>query len=151
MTGAAAVTPGRHPLVVSLLTVAEEGAGGKVVGCGSCRLPPEEEKLVEALPSPRLDQEQTPAPCSARPQLHGVRGAGALCRGQDGGRVGDAGPVGCFYHGLGIAMSLLHPPAAVMAFPTQPHRVWPSAPHHAAVTCHREHFLNRANHSLNEA
>lgn len=149
MTGAAAVTPGRHPLVVSLLTVAEEGAGGKVVGCGSCRLPPEEEKRVEALPSPCLDQEQTPAPCSARPP----RGAGSRCFVPRAGRrsVGDAGPVGCFYHGLGIAMSLLHPPAAVMAFPTQPHCVWPSAPHHAAVTCHREHFLNRANHSLNEA
>lgn len=57
MTGAMPVTPGHHPPVVSLLTVVKEGAGGKVVGCGSCRLPPKEGKPVEVVPCP--DQEQT--------------------------------------------------------------------------------------------
>ena len=67
------------------------------------------------------------------------------------GTAGDARLVGCFCCGLGIATSLLHPPAAVMAFPTQPHCIWPSAPCHTTVTCHRERFLNRPNNSLNEA
>lgn len=33
------------------------------------------------------------------------------------GATGDAGLVGCFYRGLGIAVSLLHPPALVMPSP----------------------------------
>lgn len=66
------------------------------------------------------------------------------------GAMGDARLVGCFYRGLGIAVSLLHPPAVVMATPTEPHCIQPSAPRHTAVTCHREHFLNRPNCSLNE-
>lgn len=66
------------------------------------------------------------------------------------GATGDAGFVSCFYRGLGIAVSLLHPPALVMAIPTEPRCIQPSGPRHTAVTCHREHFLNRPNCSLNE-
>lgn len=58
---------------------------------------------------------------------------------------------GCFCHSLGIAVSLLPPPAAVMAVPPQPHCIWPLVPHHAAVTCCRERFLNSPNPSGNEA
>jgi len=146
MTGAMPVTPGHQPghFTADCSHGARDGAGGKVVGCRSFR--ETGEKLVEALPSPCLDQDQmvlpTPAPCWARPRLLRVQGAGARCRGQVGGCAGAAGDVGCFCRGLGIATSPLHPPAAVMAFPTQPHCRSPPAPHHAAVTC-QELFLNR--------
>ena len=86
MTGAMPVTPGCHPPVVSLLTVAKEQRReweGKLLAVGAvgCRL--KRGNWWKHCPRPAWTRSKrcfpTTAPCSVHPRLHRVQGAGALC------------------------------------------------------------------------
>lgn len=93
------------------------GMGGKVGTCGSCWLPPKEDRMSwwKCCSCP------TTASCSAHSRHPRAQGAGACAEGRRfWGAAGDAGPVGCLCRGLAI--------------PTQPLCIWPSAPPHAAAT-----------------